>query len=112
MVVGVMKILVLIKFLNVKFISVKIGDPITLGSSYVKICPYVRYFLHMSRYVHILPLPNIWTNLVPDVKTRFVNGYDQRDSSTDMINDEFVNDLVGFGFPGRCYHEWQNSDLL
>ncbi len=29
MVVGVMRILVLIKFLNVKFISVKIGDPIT-----------------------------------------------------------------------------------
>jgi hypothetical protein len=28
MVVGVMRILVLMKFLNVKFISVKIGDPL------------------------------------------------------------------------------------
>jgi len=34
MVVGVMRILVLIKFSNVKFISVKIGDPITCKVSY------------------------------------------------------------------------------
>jgi hypothetical protein len=42
-----------------------------LGSTYVNICPYVRYFLHMSRYVHMLPLPNIWTNLATDTSYGF-----------------------------------------
>jgi hypothetical protein len=52
MVVGVMRILVLIKFSNVKFISVKIGDPIT---STVTTEPGQ----HMSKYVHMFDASNI-----------------------------------------------------
>ena len=67
MTVGVMRILVLIKFLKfVIFFFVKIGDPYpmcvlsTLESTYVKIC---RDCQHMSKYVYMLPFPNIWTHL-------------------------------------------------
>jgi hypothetical protein len=54
MVVGVMRILVLTKFLNVKFISVKIGDPIT---STVTI--EADWGQHMSKYVHMFDTSNI-----------------------------------------------------
>jgi hypothetical protein len=64
MTVGVMRMLVLMKFLKfVKFFFVKIGDPYplrvlsTLESTYVKICGYVRDCQHMSKYVHVLPFP-------------------------------------------------------
>ena len=52
-----------------KFFFVKIGDPYplrvlsTLESTYVRICPYVRDSLHMSKYVHMLSVTNIWTGL-------------------------------------------------
>ena len=45
-----------------------------------------------------IPAVQVWSNLL----FKF-------EDFTDMINGEFVNDLAG---PARCYHEWQNSDLL